>query len=88
MATNTTSEALVIRDQAGTHYLLTPEALAEARATAEQEAALRQGGDTAGFGIKLPDFQGRQSFQVVGMVALPLPAQSFEPNRQNLIPCV
>jgi hypothetical protein len=71
------TEALVLRDEAGTTYILTADMLDQARAAAERAA----GDDTAGFTIVLEEFQRRPPVQVVGLVAMPLPARPFEPNQ-------
>jgi hypothetical protein len=46
------SSTLVLKDEAGAYYVLTPEVLAQAKATREQQAAIEAalaGADTQGF---------------------------------------
>jgi hypothetical protein len=59
MTSETTNETMALRDQGGTWYVLTPEVLAMARATAAQQAALDEqvNADTSGFGIHQRDRQ-------------------------------
>ncbi len=53
MTKNKPNDALVVRDQAGTFYLLTPKMLTQARVADEQQAELRRqlDDDTTGFVI-------------------------------------
>jgi hypothetical protein len=69
MSSETTPDAVVLRDQAGVWYLLTGESLAVAQATAEQQAALddQLGGDTTGFVM----IHAHIPFQMVGAATLP-----------------
>ena len=57
MTGETSERALTVRDEAGTWYVLTPELLRAARASAAQQAELeeRLGGDTTGFSIIVHD---------------------------------
>jgi hypothetical protein len=56
MTSETTTETVALRDQAGNWYVLTPEILVNARASAEQQAALDEqaNDDTGGFAASWP----------------------------------
>jgi hypothetical protein len=77
-ALQTAADVLVIRDAAGDHYVLTVEVLDQSRATEEQHTALAHGWDGDGFGLIFNRLCDRLPFEVVGVVALPLPAARRE----------
>lgn len=58
MSNTTTTETLALRDETGIWYVLTPETLVTARATAEQVAELSGGieDDTTGFALFVSTF--------------------------------
>jgi len=81
--------AVALRDEAGTWYLLTPELLRDARASAAQQAALdaQAGGDTTGFGIiinELGNYSQVGHYQPLSMLGgLTLPAGASGPMAQT-----
>jgi hypothetical protein len=58
MNTIPSSDGVVLRDQTGIFYLVTPKLLMAAKASPEQQAGLKRlhGDDTAGFGFSLKNF--------------------------------
>jgi len=77
MTTNNTQNALALRDQAGTWFVLTSEVLAQARATATQQAELEQqaGDDTAGHGVIIQE-----------LIVLPVPTFNPQPDPPGFNP--
>jgi hypothetical protein len=76
---STEADALVIRDAAGTYYVLTTAVLDQAQATTAQRAALvyhcraeRIAGQLAN------DLRDREPYQVLGVIPMPLPSTRTE----------
>jgi hypothetical protein len=73
MTIPTEADALVIRDAAGTYYVLTADVLTQARATAAQRSALvfrcRQERDA---GQIANDLRDHEPYQVLGVAPMPL----------------
>jgi hypothetical protein len=76
----TEADALVLRDAAGTYYVLAADVLEQARATTEQRTALvyRCRSERA-VGQIADAIREREPFQVLGVLPMPLPA----PRREN-----
>lgn len=74
--TETTTDVLIVRDQAGGVYLLDRALLEQARVPAEHQAALEQAltgdADVSGFITPIP-IPGGQLFQLRGSFTLPTP---------------
>jgi len=72
MNSNTTTDLLALRDEAGTWYVLTPETLAKSCATPEQQAAIEEqvGMDTTGFGIIISELGNYRTLQMMGVPTL------------------